>query len=263
MDNNRPTFSVVIPVYNGEKYIQNAVKSCLTQTVVPDEIIVIDDASTDDTELQIKQIRSDRIVYIRNGQNKGASFCRNIGIQSARYSWILFLDADDTFHPQKVEIIRYCLLRNEQIKAIGHSFQLPGETLFQPDEFWKNSIAPKQLSTKQVLISSPMVTPSLAISASNGLSFDETMFYAEDHDFILRTSEKYDLWYLDMPLCILGRIPLSSGGMSGNRWQMRKGEINMYIRYCKRNHHRAAIPFFILFSLLKHARTVLLQRTKS
>ncbi len=260
MDKNKRTFSVVIPVYNGEKYIQNALKSCLMQTVLPDEIIVIDDASTDQTEFLIKQIQSDRIVYKKNGQNKGPSFCRNIGIQSARYSWILFLDADDIFHPQKIEILLHFLLQNEQIKAIGHSFQLTGQHLFEPDELQMNSIKPLKLSTGQVLISSPIVTPSLAISAANGLLFDESMFYAEDHDFILRSSEKHGVWYLDLPLCTLGRTPLSPGGMSGNRWLMRKGEINMYIAYCRRNHRVAAIPFFVLFSLLKHARSKMVKR---
>lgn len=259
MDKNKLTFSVVIPVYNGGEYIQNALKSCLSQTVLPDEIIVIDDASTDQTEFLIKQIQSDRIVYKKNGQNKGPSFCRNLGIQSACYSWILFLDADDIFHPRKIEILQHYLLQNELIKVIGHSFQLTGRRLFEPGELQADSIKPLKLSTGRVLISSPMVTPSLAISATNGLLFDETMLYAEDHDFILRSSEKFGVWYLNMPLCTLGRTPLSPGGMSGNRWLMRKGEIKMYLAYCRRNHRLAAIPFFVLFSLLKHARSILIK----
>ncbi|MDB5210342.1 MAG: putative glycosyltransferase O-antigen related protein [Sediminibacterium sp.] len=102
-----------------------------------------------------------------------------------------------------------------------------------------------------------MVTPSLGVHVQNGIWFNEQMEFAEDHDFILRTAEKFGIWYLDMPLCSLHRLPLTPGGISDNRWKMRKGEMRMYVDYCKRNRLYPAIPFFLVFSLVKHVKNML------
>ena len=260
MTENKISFSVVIPVYNGELFIADAIESCLRQTVTPDEIIVIDDASIDHTAAVIKKMDSSLVVYRRNETNQGPSFCRNIGMQLAKCSWITFLDADDIFHPKKIEIIRFYISHNQNIKAIGHSFNFVSDPLFVPDESWQQKALPSVITVKQMLVRNRMVTPSLAVAVSNGLLFDESMSYAEDHDFILRTTEKFGIWFLDMRLCSLGRIPLTAGGITNNRWEMRKGEINMYINYCKRNGLTLAIPFFIIFSLLKHAKNALFYR---
>lgn len=254
-------FTVVIPVFNGATYITRAIESCLQQTLRPRQIIVIDDASTDDTGEMVKSLRSDLIRYERNDQNRGPSYSRNRGMQMATGSWIVFLDADDLFHPHKLETISYCIQNNENIRAIGHAFNLVEQAQIQFNSQWKNSLPPlKYYSAKQVLWSSPVVTPSLAVSAANAIFFDESMVYAEDHDFILRTAEKFGLYYLDMPLCSLQRLPLTPGGISSHKWQMRVGEMKMYIRYGKRHHNYLAIPFLLLFSLLKHLRNILLQR---
>jgi glycosyltransferase involved in cell wall biosynthesis len=258
MNDSGLSFSVIIPVYNGERFIQLAIESCLQQTVLPDEIIVIDDKSTDQTAAMVAGIPSDRIVYIKNAENKGPAFSRNIGMQAAKSSWFFFLDADDTFHPKKIEVIRSCLMRNSTIKAIGHAFLMPNQPLFEVPLY--PELKPVMLTTSQVLVSSKIVTPALAVAAENKLLFNEKMKYAEDHDFILRTTEEYGVWFLDMPLCSLGRIPLTEGGITNNRWKMRKGEINMYIGYCKRKGITFAIPFFILFSLFKHVKNALFYR---
>jgi teichuronic acid biosynthesis glycosyltransferase TuaG len=258
MPENNPSFSVVIPVYNGGLYIKAAIESCLQQTVLPNEIIVIDDGSEDDTGSVIAGIHSDLIVYKKNEKNQGPSFSRNIGLKLARYSWILFLDADDLFHKQKIEITRYCISLDESVKAIGHSFNRSTDAVFNPGENWQEKILLKKKTVRQVLLTNPVVTPSLAVAATNGLLFNETMSYAEDHDFILRTTEQVGVWYFDMPLSSLVRLPLTPGGISADKWKMRKGEISMYIDYCKRNGLTLAIPFLVMFSLIKHIKTVLL-----
>ncbi|MDB5211055.1 MAG: hypothetical protein JWQ30_1882, partial [Sediminibacterium sp.] len=71
MPASEPGFTIVIPVYNGAAYISKAIKSCLQQTVLPNEIIVIDDASTDDTAGIVQAIRSSLIKYERNIENRG------------------------------------------------------------------------------------------------------------------------------------------------------------------------------------------------
>jgi teichuronic acid biosynthesis glycosyltransferase TuaG len=253
MLDDKQTFSVVIPVYNGETCIQNAIKSCLQQTLLPNEIIVIDDASNDNTASQVQSLNTDLIRYKKNEQNQGPSFSRNKGIELASGSWILFLDADDMFHPRKIEIVNYYLEQDKNIQAIGHMFAVKENRLFASGDQWMKDLPVlKRITAKDVLLKNPVVTPALAVSANNAIFFNETMAYAEDHDFVLRTAEKFGISYIDLPLCTLGRPPLTAGGISSHKWKMRKGEMKMYIDYCKRNKWYLLIPFLLLFSLIKH-----------
>jgi len=262
MSNQQRTYSVVIPVYNGEQLISKAIKSCLAQTVLPNEIIVINDASTDKTHEMIQAIKSDIIVYVVNAENKGASFSRNAGMRIASSSWILFLDADDTFHNRKIEIIEKSLADNLGIKAIGHAFDLQKDTTEKSNPIKNPVPLPERFSVFQLLLRNRMVTPSLGVAATNNVFFNEALLYAEDHDFILRTAEQYGFWYIDVALCSLGRQPLTAGGLSGNKWKMRKGEMSMFINYCKRNSLYPLMPFFMLFSLFKHLRNALFSEAR-
>jgi len=86
--------SVVIPLYNKEKYIQRAIKSVLEQKLAVDEIVIVDDGSTDDSANQVKAIKNDKINLIRQN-NQGVSTARNIGIKACKNEYIVLLDADD------------------------------------------------------------------------------------------------------------------------------------------------------------------------
>jgi glycosyltransferase involved in cell wall biosynthesis len=95
--------SVIIPVYNGEKYLGNAVDSVLNQSLKPFEIMIVDDGSTDGTA-QIAQKYGDRIHYIKRKNNNGAAAARNDGVKSATGDYIAFLDADDYWEKNKLEL---------------------------------------------------------------------------------------------------------------------------------------------------------------
>lgn len=97
-------FTVVIPLYNKEKYIRRAVNSILTQSYKNFEIIIVNDGSTDESLEQIKDI-SDSRVRIINQTNAGVSAARNKGIENARYQWIAFLDADDIWATDHLEVL--------------------------------------------------------------------------------------------------------------------------------------------------------------
>lgn len=95
--------SVVIPTYNSDKYIAKALKSVFNQTWQNFEIILIDDASTDLT-VRIAQSYSDnRLKIIKNEQNKGVSYSRNLGIAQAKGKWIALLDSDDWYSTERLE----------------------------------------------------------------------------------------------------------------------------------------------------------------
>ena len=99
---NEKLVSIVIPSYNTEKYIKEAVDSALAQTYTPIEIIVVDDGSTDNTKNVLgPYLERNAITYIYQA-NRGLAGARNTGIKASRGEYIAFLDADDIFLPEKV-----------------------------------------------------------------------------------------------------------------------------------------------------------------
>ncbi len=90
-----PTYSVVIAVYNGEKFIQESIESALKQTHAIHEIIVIDDGSNDGTATVLKQYKNNPLVSVHSQKNRGQGAARNVAIARVSSDYVLFLDADD------------------------------------------------------------------------------------------------------------------------------------------------------------------------
>lgn len=97
---DRPLVTVIIPTYNFDRFVMDALASALAQTHQPLEIIVVDDGSTDETPMRLRQVTSD-FRYIRT-QRRGPAAARNTGLRYARGEYIAFLDADDLWEPGKV-----------------------------------------------------------------------------------------------------------------------------------------------------------------
>jgi glycosyltransferase involved in cell wall biosynthesis len=93
--------SVILPVFNGERFVDDAFETIAAQSLKPDEIIVINDGSTDETEKKLEKY-SDKIIY-RKIENSGPGEARNIGIQLASGNIIAFLDVDDVWPEKKLE----------------------------------------------------------------------------------------------------------------------------------------------------------------
>lgn len=104
MSADSPLFSVVIPAYNARKFISLTIESILRQTVQDFEIVVVNDGSTDDT-LEILQGIADSRLRIITQTNGGECVARNRGIKEARGRYIAFLDADDAWRPNHLEIV--------------------------------------------------------------------------------------------------------------------------------------------------------------
>ena len=97
------TVTAIITVYNGEKYITEAIESILNQTVTIDEIIVVDDGSTDETVKKVKAFSKENIIIISQ-KNQGQAKALNVGIIAAKSFYLTFLDADDVWLPNKTAI---------------------------------------------------------------------------------------------------------------------------------------------------------------
>jgi len=106
-----PLVSVVIPAYNAEKTIPNAIRSVLEQTMSDLEVIVVDDASTDGTTRVVEDIRDARLRLVRSLRNSRCAAARNLGLRNATGVWITFLDADDEFVADRLEYLLGVALR--------------------------------------------------------------------------------------------------------------------------------------------------------
>ena len=97
--------SVVIPLYNKRTSVIRALNSVLSQTIQPEEIIVVNDGSTDGSEQLVNELNHP-LVRLINQPNAGVSAARNRGIKEAKGDWIAFLDADDEWMPEYLETIK-------------------------------------------------------------------------------------------------------------------------------------------------------------
>jgi glycosyltransferase involved in cell wall biosynthesis len=118
------TVSVVIPTYNYGHYINRSIDSVLDQTVLPVEIIIVDDGSTDDTEQVIsgKYKSNDKIKYIKK-TNAGPASARNMGIEHAAGEFVLLLDSDDKLRPNAIELL------TEKVKVFPSADMVIGGSL--------------------------------------------------------------------------------------------------------------------------------------
>ncbi len=125
-----PFFSIVIPLYNKENFVQNTLKSVLNQTFQDFEVIVVDDGSTDKSAEKVKEFNNPKINYFRI-ENQGVSTARNIGIQKSKANYICFLDADDYWYPYFLEEMHsYILLYPEQkVFACAIEFQIENKII--------------------------------------------------------------------------------------------------------------------------------------
>ena len=120
--------STVITLYNLEKYIDDAIQSVLSQTRQPDEIIVVDDCSTDGSADIVTKYR-DRVIYIKQEKNIGALRNSLSGLKAATGDIVAFLDGDDVWMPEKLEAIEKEFLQDEEVVLVSHDFIRVDENL--------------------------------------------------------------------------------------------------------------------------------------
>ncbi|MCK9364727.1 MAG: glycosyltransferase [Syntrophales bacterium] len=199
-----PTVSVIITTYNYGRFIERAIRSVLIQTYQDYEIIVVDDASTDNTEDIVKSIGDDRIRYIRHIINKGGNAARNTGVKLATGDYIAFLDSDDEWLPEKIGMqIRMFLDGAEELGLIytgmniidGASQQQIGQVLPKARGHIFNLLLRGNCITGGG--SSSMIKKECFRLV--GL-FDETLPSGQEWEMILRIAKKYTIEYVNKPL---------------------------------------------------------------
>lgn len=250
-------YSVVIPAYNAEKTIEACLASVVQQTLAPLEVLVIDDHSPDKTGeavLRCERLLSRagiRLEYILLAQNSGPSVARNRGISKSHGDFIAFLDADDVWTNNKLEVVDK-FANQSNIGLICHSYTEIG-SIYSDKGF--DVYDPEIASIHRLLLRNIAQTSCVVIRNQPKVLFDEAMRYCEDYDLIMRIAENSKIVRLiGKPLTVLGRPQLTAGGLSGNKIRMRIGEFNVYYKFCSRNWSMRfwMLPILLIFSSLKY-----------
>ncbi len=196
------TVSVIIPVFERPELIRRALDSVLLQTTAATEVIVVDDASGDDTTAVIEQSYPG-VTLIRNDVNRGVSFSRNRGIDIATGDWIAFLDSDDAWAPTKLER-QLAIASDEPAANLIHTNEIwirNGKRVNQGDRHEKTGGWIYQRCLPLCAISPSSVMIHQRVFADVG-RFDESLPACEDYDLWLRITARFETHFIDEPLVI-------------------------------------------------------------
>lgn len=204
--NSKPKISVIIPTYNYGEYVSEALDSVLAQTYKDYEIIVIDDGSTDNTkDIVGKYIENSigNIKYIYQ-ENKGVSNARNTGIKNARGEYIAFLDADDIWFPDKLELQMDLFEKNPELGLVFcNTFSFNEHSSSKKTGFQLNPAGEPAKILQSLVIRNRISTNTVIVKKryfdKTGL-FDEDLRFGEDYDMWLRIAKYYKVDYLNTVL---------------------------------------------------------------
>jgi len=212
-----PRVSVVIPTYNRAASVGTAIRSVLNQTEHDFEIVVVDDASADDTEGVVGRFRDPRVQYVRQPSNLGDAAARNVGILRSSGPYIAFLDDDDEWLPPKLE------LQTEFLRARGPDVGGVHTARFIVDkgtgEVLDTRLSP-EFAPGTISITTSAVMVRRLCFETLGL-FDEGIPFCSDYDMWIRIAERYRFGYIDSPLV---RYSVHTNRLSCNLEAMSRGE---------------------------------------
>jgi glycosyltransferase involved in cell wall biosynthesis len=177
----QPVVSVIIPVFNGQRFLREAVQTVLAQNYSPLEIVIVDDGSTDSTASVVKSL-GEPVRYLHQ-TNQGPAAARNRGIEQAQGSLLAFADADDLWPRNKLELQLPCLIEDVAVEIVMGRIQ---QVLLSETEDGETQAKEFAEPAFSVNLGSAIIRKS--VFARVGL-FDETMRYSEDVDWFMRARE--------------------------------------------------------------------------
>jgi len=224
--------SAIIPSYNRLESLKRAINSVLNQDCAVDELIVVDDGSTDNTATYIQQ-NLPQIKLIQQ-TNQGVSAARNAGIKRASCDWIALLDSDDSWHYNKISTIK------------EHHVKQPDIELIHSDEIWiRNHVRVNAMDKHQktgghvflrclplCVISPSAVVLKRSLIESVGY-FDESLPACEDYDLWLKICCHHSVHYIDLPL--ITKYGGHEDQLSTQHWGMDRFRIRALSRLIQRD----------------------------
>lgn len=188
-----PTLTVVVPVFNGEKYLKEAVESILNQTFSDFELIIINDGSTDKSIEIINDYTDTRIRLIDNKNNFGIAHSRNLGLEHAKGEFLTWTDCDDINNLARFEEQINFLKNNIEFGACGTWLIRFGSIKTKVFRAYRNSELVKATLLFKPSMPNATVMLRLASIRQFKLQYNEGLPIAEDYDFILRCSMCFPL----------------------------------------------------------------------
>jgi glycosyltransferase involved in cell wall biosynthesis len=252
--------SVVIPCWRCSATIRRAIDSIVGQSVLPAEVILVDDASGDDTLATLRQL-ADRfpsgwIRVVGLAKNGGPGAARNAGWDLASQEWIAFLDADDAWHPRKIEMQLAWLQAHPDTALCGHGTELSTGTNSYPNV--PNRPTGRRVSFNQMLISNRFPTRSVMLRRDLPFRFgDRTV--TEDYLLWLEIIlAGYAAYHIHAPLSFSFRADYSPGGYSGQLWRHEQRELEAWrLLHCKGKINFLVRGIATIWSITKFIRRVI------
>jgi glycosyltransferase involved in cell wall biosynthesis len=214
------SISVLIPCHNAERFIAEAVESVLAQSRKPDEIIVTDDGSTDGTA-EILASFGDRIRVVRHegGQNRGQAASLNLAMHQSRGEFLAFLDADDVWHPRKLEKqVGYMIAHLEL--GLTYTNVTAVDELRRPLYTWTPRDHHESNRPAALLLNCYIAVSTVAVRRHvvRSVGAADESIQAWDHDYWLRVAERFQIAYLPDEL-VEYRAHGSQISLRRNQWE--------------------------------------------
>ncbi len=259
--------SAVIPCYRCANTIERAVVSVLAQTAAPAEVFLVDDHSGDETLSELQRLAerygAGRIHVIALSENGGPGAARNAGWEAARQSLIAFLDADDAWHPKKLETQYEWMRKHPEVALCGHDSRLARSA----EDCTRMPAAPvaHRIESRQLLVSNRFPTRSVMLRRDLPFRFRLGKDHAEDYLLWLEILlSGHQGWRLESVLAFCFKAEYSSGGYSGDLWVQERRELNtLRLIWQRRCISRSVFVLAAAWSLGKHLRRKLLRWGRS
>ena len=265
MDIGQGSISVVIPCYKCQDTIERAVSSVAKQTLAPLEVVLVEDASGDGTFEFLEDIKKDyssllNIIVLASEKNQGAGSARNLGLDSAKGEYIAFLDADDSWFANKLEIQYSWMKQHPDIEITGHD-RLVVEGDINPEQDENSHYVVNEIKAKMMLFKTPFSTPTVMMKNNSAYRFP-SIRYAEDYglwlDIVLSGGKCY---IIDSPLAVIYKAAYGSGGLSSHLLKMELGVQSSFKSLFKTS--KIGLPMYLIvsvFSWLKFLRRLFLSK---
>jgi len=256
--------SVIIPCYCCSKSIGRTVDSVLNQTMLPKEIILVDDFSNDSgaTLQKLSEIKDSNqsilITIIKLNKNVGPGTARNAGWDQASQSYIAFLDADDSWHPKKIEIQYDFMMSNQKVALSFHRSQQIESNKSLVSDLAKFNI--KLVTFRALLLSNYVPTRSVMLKKSLPQRFCPGKRHAEDYLLWLKIAYvEGGIWFTDLVLCHSYKRDFGEGGLNSFLYKSHAGVLDTYKKILTdRLISRFTYCALVIYEKIKYMRRVVL-----
>ncbi len=254
--------SAIIPCFRCTATIERAVASVVQQTQKPAELILVEDGSGDDTLAILQNLAKqypDWIRVVAFPKNQGLANARNVGWAAATQKYVAFLDADDAWHPQKIEIQTAYMEAHPDIVLSGHGHKVFSHSADLPD--WQiRAWQVRQIPKWSWLLSNKFVAPSVMVRGDITQRFVANRRYMEDHILWLEiVCSGQQVAKLSAELVAIYKNSFGVSGLSSHLWAMEQGELSNYQRLYDKNFINLAQWLMLsMYSLLKFTRRLVI-----